>query len=151
VRRAVIDITRASSLDAELVTAIDRDCFREATVNVETELAHAWSYLFLARPEGEPKARAFLLAWLVSDELHILSIATLPESRRRGIGRAMMSHAIDFARSRGARTVLLEVRPSNVAALELYASFGFETSRIRPRYYADNDEDAVEMVLTIPP
>ena len=147
----MIDITRASTLDAGVVLTIDRACFREPTINVETELKHPWSYLFLARPEGESAARAFLLAWLVSDELHVLSVATSPEFRRRGLARALLTHAIEFARSRGGRNVLLEVRRSNQAALELYAAFGFVTARIRPRYYADNMEDAIEMTLAISP
>jgi ribosomal-protein-alanine N-acetyltransferase len=147
---AVIDIRRASSLDADLVAAIDRASFHGPTVNVETELAHAWSYLFLARPDAEEKACAFLLAWLVSDELHILSVATLPEFRRRGLGRALLAHAIEFAKGRGARTAILEVRPSNAAALDLYTAFGFVTARVRPRYYADTGEDAIEMMLEFP-
>jgi [ribosomal protein S18]-alanine N-acetyltransferase len=145
----VIDITRASTLDAEVVVAIDRACFRDATLNVETELRHPWAYLFLARPEGENAARAFLLAWLVSDELHVLSVATAPDFRRRGLGRALLVHVIEFATARGARTALLEVRPSNQAALALYGSFGFVTARRRPRYYADNQEDAIEMTLAL--
>jgi ribosomal-protein-alanine N-acetyltransferase len=147
---AVIDIRRASILDAALVVSIDKASFHDATVNVETELGQAWSYLFLARLEEEKRDGAFLLAWLVSDELHILSVATRPEFRRRGLGRALLTHAIDFAKGRGARTALLEVRRSNVAALDLYAKFGFVTSRVRPRYYADNDEDAIEMILEFP-
>ena len=147
----MIDVTRASSLDAEVVAAIDRACFREATANLDAELKHPWSYVFLARPPGDDGARAFLLAWLVSDELHVLTVATLPEFRRRGLARALLAHAIDFARSRSARTVLLEVRRSNQAALDLYAAFGFVTARIRPRYYADNDEDAIEMMLALDP
>jgi ribosomal-protein-alanine N-acetyltransferase len=47
--------------------------------------------------------------------------------------------------------VLLEVRPSNHAALDLYRAFGFVTARIRPRYYADNQEDAIEMTLALSP
>lgn len=146
----MVDVTRASSLDVEVVVTIDRACFREATVNLENELKHPWSYVFLARPPHEDSARAFLLAWLVSDELHVLTVATLPEFRRRGLARALLAYVIDFARSRGARTVLLEVRRSNQAAFALYAAFGFVTSRIRPRYYADNQEDAIEMTLALP-
>lgn len=145
----MIDIHRASTLDAGVVLGIDRACFREPTLNVDTELKHPWSYLFLARPDGAPAPCAFLLAWLVSDELHVLSVATMPEFRRRGLGRALLAHVIDFARSRGGRTVLLEVRPSNQAAIDLYRAFGFVTARIRPRYYADNMEDAIEMTLAL--
>ncbi|MET0595035.1 MAG: GNAT family N-acetyltransferase [Polyangiaceae bacterium] len=146
----MIDIRRASTLDAEIVRAIDRASFHEPTVNLDAELGHAWSYLFLARFETEKNDGAFLLAWLVSDELHILSVATRPEFRRRGLGRALLTYAIDFAKGRGARTAILEVRPSNAAALELYAAFGFVTARVRPRSYADNDEDAIEMMLEFP-
>ena len=146
----MIDVTRASSLDAPIVVAIDKACFREPTVNLEGELKHPWSYVFLGRPSDDDGARGFLLAWLVSDELHVLTVATLPEFRRRGLARALLAHAIDFARGRGARTVLLEVRRSNLAALHLYTAFGFVTARIRPRYYADNQEDAIEMTLALP-
>ena len=145
----MIEITRASTLDQEVVVAIDRACFREATINVEAELQHPWSYLFLARQEGESSAQAFLLAWLVSDELHVLSVATLPEFRRQGFARALLTHAIDFALSRAARTVILEVRRSNHTAIELYRAFGFTTTRVRVRYYADNMEDALEMALAL--
>jgi ribosomal-protein-alanine N-acetyltransferase len=148
---AVIDIRRATLLDAEVVGAIDRASFSEPTVNMETEFGHSWSYLFLGRPEGEALPRGFLLAWLVSDELHILSVAAQPDFRRRGLGRALLTHAIDFAKARGARTAVLEVRKSNTAAIELYTVFGFVTARVRPRYYADNDEDAIEMVLEFAP
>jgi ribosomal protein S18 acetylase RimI-like enzyme len=44
--------------------------------------------------------------------------------------------------------VYLEVRRSNVAAIALYLEAGFAAVGIRERYYA-NDEDAVEMALTL--
>ena len=148
-RGPVIDITRASILDADAIVAIDRACFRDPTLNVENELRHPWAYLFLARPADEAAPCAFLLAWLVSDELHVLTVATSPDFRRRGLARALIAHTIDFAKARGGTTALLEVRPSNQAALALYESFGFVTARRRPRYYADNQEDAIEMTLAL--
>lgn len=146
-----MDIQRASHLDESAVTAIDRACFHEPTVDLATELARPWSFLFLARPDGaETPPGALLLAWLVADEMHILSVATLPDQRRRGLARALMNHALAFAATRGVRLVILEVRRSNVGAIALYHAFGFERSRIRPRYYADNQEDALEMTLVLP-
>jgi [ribosomal protein S18]-alanine N-acetyltransferase len=43
----------------------------------------------------------------------------------------------------------LEVRRSNEPAIHLYRSFGFEDVRVRPQYYADNLEDAIEMSLIL--
>jgi|SRR5579859_860115 len=137
--------------DPETILAIDRACFAEGTVNVGAEFDRPWAKLWVARENEEGPARAFLLAWLVVDELHVLSVATLPEFRRRGMARALLDRAIAFARESGVRTVLLEVRRSNATAIRLYRAFGFSATAVRANYYADNLEDAVEMTLTLDP
>jgi ribosomal-protein-alanine N-acetyltransferase len=43
------------------------------------------------------------------------------------------------------------VRRSNAAAIRLYRAFGFSASALRPKYYADNLEDAIEMNLVLDP
>jgi ribosomal-protein-alanine N-acetyltransferase len=113
------------------------------------EMARPWARLWVAR-ESERGVVAFLVAWHVADELHVLNVATRPDQRRRGFGRALMDHALAYARAHRARHVLLEVRRSNRAAIELYRSCGFFAMGVRPRYYSD-DEDAVEMVLMLDP
>jgi len=146
-------ITRAqdNGTDPQAILAIDRACFAQGTVNVAAELERPWSQVWVAREATNPEPRAFLLAWLVVDELHLLSVATLPNYRRKGMARALLERAIDFARRERVRTILLEVRRSNSAAIRLYRTFGFSAAALRPRYYADNFEDAVEMSLTLDP
>jgi ribosomal protein S18 acetylase RimI-like enzyme len=68
----------------------------------------------------------------------IANVAVDPDHRRRGIGRALVRAAIDLAKQRRARTVVLQVDRSNQGARDLYASLGFQvtstrTSWIRPR------------------
>ena len=146
----VVTRPEKSGNDPTAILAIDSACFAQGTINVAAELDRPWSQVWVARETDETsEARAFLLAWLVVDELHILSVATLPEFRRRGMARALLAQAIDHAQEKGARTILLEVRRSNVPAIQLYRSFGFFTSNVRPRYYADNLEDAVEMTALL--
>ena len=141
-----------SGTDPAAILAIDRACFAQGTINVGAELERPWSQVWVARETGETsEPRAFLLAWLVVDELHILSVATLPDFRRRGMARALIERAIAFGQDKGARSILLEVRRSNAAAIQLYRSFGFWTAGVRPRYYADNLEDAVEMTALLDP
>jgi ribosomal-protein-alanine N-acetyltransferase len=137
--------------DPETILAIDRACFAQGTVNVGAEFERPWARMWVARESENGEARAFLLAWLVVDELHLLSVATLPEFRRRGMARALLERAIEFARDSGVRTVLLEVRRSNTAAIRLYRAFGFSATALRPNYYADNLEDAIEMSLALDP
>jgi ribosomal-protein-alanine N-acetyltransferase len=62
-----------------------------------------------------------------------------------------MQTAIGFASARRLRLVLLEVRRSNSAAIQLYRKLGFSVTGVRPGYYADNQEDAIEMMLTLDP
>jgi ribosomal-protein-alanine N-acetyltransferase len=117
--------------------------------HLREELARPWSRLWVAREEGEPPV-AFLIAWHVADELHVLNVATRADRRRRGIARALLDEAIAYARTRGVKHVLLEVRRSNRAAIALYRAVGFFAMGVRARYYPD-DEDAVEMVLLFDP
>ncbi|HEX4512773.1 MAG TPA: ribosomal protein S18-alanine N-acetyltransferase [Polyangiaceae bacterium] len=116
------------------------------TAQLREELARPWARLWVAR--GTQHAVAFLLAWHVADELHILDVATHPELRRRGYGRALMQQSLAYAREHAIRHVLLEVRRSNTPAIRLYRDCGFFAMGIRKRYYPD-EEDAVEMVLVL--
>jgi ribosomal-protein-alanine N-acetyltransferase len=81
----------------------------------------------------------------VLGELHITTIAVRPEHRRRGHARALIGTAL--AAYPNASHVHLEVRPTNVAALDLYESLGFRKTGRRPRYYGD--EDALLMTLNL--
>lgn len=83
--------------------------------------------------------------WLMVDEAHITTFAVLPEWRRRGIGARLMLALMQVARELNARIVTLEVRLSNRPARGLYGRFGFRPVGIRPRYYSDNNEDALIM------
>ncbi|MEW6083474.1 MAG: ribosomal protein S18-alanine N-acetyltransferase [Chloroflexota bacterium] len=97
--------------------------------------------------EWDGKIVGMIVAWLLVDEAHIATIATHPEFRRRGIASRLLIHALEYMRSEGARTSVLEVRESNISAQEMYRKFGFEESGRRPHYYKDNSEDAILMSL----
>ena len=132
--------------DIEVVLGIDAAVTAE---RIREELARPWARMWVARGL-DGGAVAFLLAWYVADEVHVLDVAVDVAYRRRGIARALMGQALALARSHEARQVLLEVRRSNTAAIRLYRSAGFFARGVRRRYYSD-DEDAVEMVLLLDP
>lgn len=72
---------------------------------------------------------------------HIVSIAVLPEYRRRGIATALMVSAMDSMKNRyGAAEAYLEVRVSNEPAIRLYEKLGFKKVRILKRYYLDGED-----------
>lgn len=89
----------------------------------------------------------FVGVWVLPDEAHIVTIAVRESYRRLGLGELLLIAAIELAQKRGESLVTLEVRVSNVPAIELYRKYGFEQAGLRPRYYSDNHEDAY--VLTV--
>lgn len=97
--------------------------------------------------EIDTKIVAMLVIWRILDEAHIATIATHPEFRRKGIGEHLMMVALLSAREEGARHAFLEVRAGNLAAQLMYKKYGFIVAGTRPRYYKDNNEDAILMDL----
>lgn len=80
---------------------------------------------------------------LLFDEAHVMTLAVAPEARRAGLGRALLAGLRAAAVAMGARTLTLEVREGNQAAIRLYASAGLCEVGRRRRYYPDTGEDAL--------
>ena len=122
--------------------------FRQSTVNIGAELERPWSHVWVARQGGEEaEPRAFMLSWLVADELHILSIATLPPYRRQGLARTLLR-------------IRHGVRPHPKGSCAFPGGASLERSRDSPlprvrllgcrnrsALLRDNFEDAIEMIL----
>ena len=100
------------------------------------------SYL-VAKVEG--KVIAYGGIWLMVDEAHVTTVAVDPGWRRQKIGARLLLALLDVALARGAHEATLEVRLSNLPARRMYEAFGFRPVGLRPRYYSDNDEDALIM------
>lgn len=96
---------------------------------------------------GRKRLVAMLVMWLILDEVHIATLAVHPEFRQQGIASRLLQTALNAAYDEGARRAFLEVRAGNVAALAMYRKLGFEMVGRRPRYYHDNNEDALLMTL----
>ena len=116
-------------------------------VLLEEELEKPHSRIWIAQGE-DASVHAYLLAWQVADELQIIDLATLPDSRRRGCGHALLEALISFGKEQHSACALLEVRADNSPAIALYQKMGFETHRLRPRYY-DDGQAALEMGMPL--
>ncbi|MDR7856856.1 ribosomal protein S18-alanine N-acetyltransferase [Tissierella sp.] len=83
--------------------------------------------------------------WLIIDEGHITNIAADVHYRRIGVGDKLVEGLINICIERGIDSMTLEVRESNIAAQNLYKKYGFVEAGVRPKYYADDNEDAIIM------
>ena len=140
-------IAGSTEADLDAVLAIEQLSFPTpwARQAFSEELARPWARLEVLRRVETGDVVAFCNYWLVADELNILNVAVHPDERRRGHAARLLEHILSEANRYKARVVLLEVRLSNYAARALYRKLGFREVGTRPRYYADNGEDALLM------
>jgi ribosomal-protein-alanine N-acetyltransferase len=93
----------------------------------------------------------YAVVMIAADEAHLLNLSVARDWQRRGIGAELTRFVVKLARMAGARTIYLEVRPSNVPARALYRAHGFAEIGQRRDYYpaAGGREDAVIMELEL--
>jgi ribosomal-protein-alanine N-acetyltransferase len=154
--RPRFEIRRMRLDDLDEVMEIERTAFRHpwSTELFRRELEHDWSTILVclepltsaSGSRATERIVGFLIYWLVHDEVHILNVATDPQHRRRGVARMLMSETEKRALQAGATLLTLEVRRSNLGALELYRGFDYRPVGVRPNYYVDEGEDAIVMV-----
>ncbi len=143
-----LEIRRMQEMDLDAVHAIDQLSFSapwsrrsyENELN-DRRLSRSWVAVLGGSIIGA------IVAWLLVDELHIVTLSVHPQHRRRGVARSLLRTALAEARQRGAVSAALEVRAGNRPAQELYRDFGFKIVGRRPNYYQDNGEDALLMTL----
>jgi len=87
----------------------------------------------------------FMLLRLIGDEGELLQIAVARDSRRCGIADILMEALQRYALDNALKSVFLEVRKSNEAAIALYKKHGYEPVGLRKNYYTSPVEDAVIM------
>ncbi len=134
--------------DLEQVYALEQSVYPHpwSMANFEDSLNSNYQAWILRDRDGELLGYFLLMA--VVDEAHLLNVAVSAERQGQGLGRFLLNQAVACARGLGMESVLLEVRPSNTRALEIYERYGFQHIGRRKGYYpAANQqrEDAIVM------
>ena len=131
--------------DVGEVLAIDRAVFSMpwSEESFRTYLHRPEAIFLVAEEPGRITGYASVL--VAADQGDIANVAVRAEYRRKKIGSALVEELIRRAKERGVRSLFLEVRKSNTAAIALYTGFGFAPVGERKRYYHDPVEDAVIM------
>ena len=114
----------------------------------ESEMEAEGRFNRIARGGGRIVGYCFSMYFL--DEMHVNKIAVAAAWRRRGVAKALMDDAMEFARARGVASIALEVRESNAEARAFYAALGFEERYRRPRYYPDGETAVVMQIQGLP-
>lgn len=142
----------ARAADAASLSQLHARCF-------ETAWSVAMMMPVLSAPEATTliaenrgQACGFIQARAAADEAEILTLCVLPLLRRHGLGMLLVGGLIADLKSRGVKTLYLEVASSNAAAIGLYRAAGFRETGRRKAYYARENlppEDALIMALSL--
>ena len=118
--------------------------------NFSDSLSSSYEAWVLRDRDGDLLGYFLLMA--VVDEAHLLNVAVSAEKQGQGLGRFLLNQAVACARGLGMESVLLEVRPSNARALEIYERYGFKQIGRRKGYYPTANqqrEDAIVMRFNV--
>lgn len=113
----------------------------------DNQVASCW--VARAHDEMRPRVLGYLCAWEIKPELHVTNLAVRPVYLRQGIGRTLLATVFERVLASGFDRALLEVRPSNAEARQLYSALGFREIGRRKGYYVDNGEDALVMAADL--
>ena len=144
-------MTEISRLDRSHLLAvanIEKSCFSEPWSEKSLEMLTTNTGVgFVAVCDGEVAAYGGMIC--VLDEGQITNIATLPRYRRQGLGKMIVTALCAHAYDNGLAHIFLEVRESNVHAIDLYSKCGFNVIGHRKNFYHEPIEDALLMKKTL--
>ncbi|MDD3923081.1 MAG: ribosomal protein S18-alanine N-acetyltransferase [Endomicrobiaceae bacterium] len=89
----------------------------------------------------------FIIYRIILDEAEILNIVVDTPFRGKHFGKELLNNAITDFLNKNIKNIFLEVRKSNLVAINLYKEYGFNEYSIRKNYY--NNEDAILMKKTL--
>ncbi|MFW9966055.1 MAG: ribosomal protein S18-alanine N-acetyltransferase [Candidatus Thorarchaeota archaeon] len=143
-------IREVSRLDVPQIIAIERASFPRPWDEDIFRILGSWQgrvrtqrgktvYMYVIEDEGD---LAGYVVWQEDAQLaegHLLNIAIQTQSRRKGMGRELLNHALEKMREHMMTLCRLEVRESNTPAQALYAQAGMLIQSHHPGYYEDED------------
>ena len=128
---------------------IEQECHRSpwGSEHFKTELEKPYSHLLvLTDDETDSKVAGYVVFWIMFDESQILNVVVDTPFRRTGLARNMIRQVARISHQKGVKRVVLEVRKSNMPAIQLYQNCSFSITHVRKKFYSDG-EDAYHMTL----
>lgn len=143
----MIEIRTMTNQDIDKILELEKTCFTaDAWAKEDFEYRFDSDDFVNLVCECDGTFAGYITACSVLDELNIDSVAILPEFRRMGLARRLINETVSRKKP---SSVFLEVRQSNLGAIALYESLGFEKVGLRKNYYQQPVENAILMTLSI--
>lgn len=124
------------------IAELEKECFSEPWSEnaLAEELTNENAHFLVAVSD---KVMGYIGVQEICGEAYVTNVAVFGECRKSGIGRALLKAACDGAKSRKCDFITLEVRESNLPAILLYESEGFEKAGVRKNFYSSPTENGI--------
>ncbi|MGN0485316.1 MAG: ribosomal protein S18-alanine N-acetyltransferase [Lachnospiraceae bacterium] len=140
----MIFVTQMQEADTEEVSRIEAECFSQPwSKKGFSEALRQESIFLVARDENQ--IVGYCGMYCSFGEGEITNVAVKSSHRGGHVATALMQQLFEKAEEKKMERILLEVRVSNVAALQLYKKMGFQTLCTKKDFYAFPKEDAFLM------
>ena len=151
-----INIREATTKDLPIIMQIEGLCFphgpwKEENILYELKenpVSHFWVIELSLEDNNDYRVVGFCDYWETFDSATICQIAVHPYLEHKQLGSAMMDEIYNDCYAKKIQNLTLEVRVSNIPAINFYKKHGFEIVTTKPHYY-DNGEDAYYMILKV--
>ena len=110
---------------------------------LHNELSNPMAHYFVM--EENNVIISYIGLWEDSKNAQILNFYVKEKFRRLGYAKKMLEYALNYLDNLGVEVITLEVRPSNLNAIDLYEKYKFEYSYKR-RFYYNDGEDALVLI-----
>lgn len=146
-----VRIRPATAADVEAIVRIERATFSKPWSSRSfQDMLRAPAAIVLVALLEEPVVQGYAAAYVAADVAELANIAVGQSVRGFGLGRALLAEVIRQVLGRGAGSLFLDVRASNVVARGLYESESFREVARRRDYYSQPVEDAIVMRRDLP-
>ena len=135
--------------DVVQIAELEKKVFSDAWTSTGIYETFCQNQAFVAVAECDGDIVGYCIIYYVMDEGEIARIAVDKKMRRKGVGCGLLDYVCECCKIKNINRLLLDVRESNVPALNLYRSFGFAEDGIRKNFYQNPTEHAVLMSMSI--
>ncbi len=142
-----------ASADLDRVLDIEGRCYSHPWTRGNFIDSLAAGYLAQLLVDGDDHFVGYVVAMAGVGELHLLNLTVAPKYQRAGHARCLLDELEAHCRAQALPALWLEVRASNLRAIEVYRRRGFAAVGLRRGYYpagAGQREDAIVMSLAVP-
>lgn len=140
----------ATPQDIHAIYLLEKECFTIpwSFESLENDILNNDKATYLIAECGG-KIAGYIGMWQIFDDAEITNIAVSKDFRRQGIGDSLVREICAVAKKKGASKMMLEVRETNRAAINVYAKNEFKGISIRKKYYEDTGENAIIMLKNL--